>query len=230
MIPQNRQTVKQLFQDDPETLRLLELREQTDLLRELAAKKLTFDGVETIKGDKGEKGDRGEPGDKGEQGEPGIDGIDGKDGRDGVDGRDGKDGKSVLKSEIEEMVKESIPSLKGFIKEKTLQELLDEREAKVSKSLKAEIKKLTEMVVLNYGGHGGAPSTAKTLSVEVPTGTVDGINTVFTVLHTPVYMEVSGQIMVSSTQDATNYGYTLAGLTVTFVNAPTQTPHSFFNS
>lgn len=231
MIPQNLKTVKELFSDDPEVLRVLELREQTELLRELAAKKLTFDGVETIKGDPGEPGKDGYTpvknvdyfnGERGEIGERGPAG------RDGVDGRNGRDGKSIPKSEMESMVKDLLPSLRGFAKEKAILELIDEREARVSKSLKTEIKKLTEMVVLNYGGHGGSGG-GKTLSVEVPTGTVDGVNTSFTVLHTPVYVEVSGQIMVSQTADPTNYGYSYVVPTITFVNAPLQTPHSFFN-
>ena len=66
--------------------------------------------------------------------------------------------------------------------------------------------------------------------MEIPSGTVNGSNVTFTVTHAPLFIDVLGQLNVSSTQDATNYGYTLSGLTVTFVNAPTQTPHSFYNS
>jgi hypothetical protein len=71
-----------------------------------------------------------------------------------------------------------------------------------------------------------------TSSMEIPVGTVDGVNTVFTVSHVPLQIEASGQVMVSSTQDPTQFGYTTTGagpFTVTFVNPPTQTPHSFFN-
>lgn len=75
------------------------------------------------------------------------------------------------------------------------------------------------------GGSGG---------MEIPGGTVNGANTSFTVNNLPVWIEVSGQTMVSSTTDVTNYGYTLSGTgpyTITFLSAPAagQTPHSFHN-
>ncbi len=67
-------------------------------------------------------------------------------------------------------------------------------------------------------------------AIENPVGTVNGVNKVFTVTNTPVWIEVSGQVMVSQAQDAGNYGYTYSAGTVTFLNAPTQTPHSFYNA
>ena len=74
-----------------------------------------------------------------------------------------------------------------------------------------------------------------TSAIEIPAGTVNGINTVFTVQNVPVWIEVSGQVMVSKATDATNYGYTVTGssapYTITFLTAPasTQTPHSCHN-
>lgn len=69
--------------------------------------------------------------------------------------------------------------------------------------------------------------------VEVPTGTVNGVNTTFTVQNLPVWMDVSGQVMVSQATDPTNFGFTVsappAPYTITFSNPPTQTPHSFYN-
>lgn len=67
------------------------------------------------------------------------------------------------------------------------------------------------------------------LMMEIPSGTVNGVNTSFTVANTPVLVEESGQTMVSASDDPTNYGYTYSGGTITFVNPPTQTPHSFHN-
>ena len=72
--------------------------------------------------------------------------------------------------------------------------------------------------------------SALATAIENAVGTVDGANTTFTVSNTPVWIEVSGQVMVSQAQDSGNYGYSYAGGTVTFVNAPTQTPHSFYNA
>ena len=71
--------------------------------------------------------------------------------------------------------------------------------------------------------------TALAVQVENPSGTVNGVNTTFTVLNTPIFAEVSGQVMVSQAQDATNYGYSYSAGTITFVNPPTQTPHTFYN-
>jgi len=74
--------------------------------------------------------------------------------------------------------------------------------------------------------------TGNTLQMEIPSGTVNGVNTVFTVQNIPEFVDTSGQVNVSSTQDATNYGFVVTGsapYTLTFVNAPTQTPHSFYN-
>jgi hypothetical protein len=80
-------------------------------------------------------------------------------------------------------------------------------------------------ISVSCGSSGGGGS----LALEIPSGTVNGVNTVFTVGNAPLYMEVSGQVMVSLSQDPTNYGYTYSSGTVTFVNAPIQTPHSFHN-
>lgn len=52
---------------------------------------------------------------------------------------------------------------------------------------------------------------------EVPSGTVDGNNTVFTLLNTPIslLLFVNGQLFQGGGTD-----YTLSGLTITFVTAP----------
>lgn len=72
------------------------------------------------------------------------------------------------------------------------------------------------------------------MALEIPTGTVDGSNTIFSSVNVPLFVEVSGQVMVSKTQDATNYGFKISGsagaYTLTFTNPPAQTPHSFYNT
>lgn len=75
--------------------------------------------------------------------------------------------------------------------------------------------------------------SGNTLGQEVPAGTVNGVNTVFTVQNNPIFGEVSGQLMVSSVQNPANYGYVVSGTgpyTLTYVNAPTQAPDSFYNN
>ncbi len=86
---------------------------------------------------------------------------------------------------------------------------------------------LTGRILVDLSG-GVYPSS---LALEIPTGAVNGLNTVFSVVNNPLFEEVSGQVMVNQTQDSTNYGYTISGTgpyTITFTNAPTQTPHSFY--
>ncbi len=69
--------------------------------------------------------------------------------------------------------------------------------------------------------------------IEIPTGTVDGTNTVFTAKRMPLWCDVSGQILVSSADDANNNGYVLSGTgpwTINFTTAPApgQIPHSYY--
>jgi hypothetical protein len=259
-MPQDKQTLKDLFLDDPEMLRMLELREQTGLLKQLAEKndvpqvpellkllelKEQTKHLQEIAANKElQKGDKGEQGEQGEQGFAGIDGKDGKDGkdgRDGVDGVDGKDGKdgehgvSPTKKELKTLLNTLINELEagdfGAITKDEAELIAKKHITSSSNSIKQEIATLRGYVERNYGGHGGGKGTGgSTLAMEIPVGAVDGQNTIFTVSNEPLYIEVSGQIMVSDAQDPTQFGYVYAALTVTFVNAPTQTPHSYFNS
>lgn len=52
----NYQKLKETFKDDPTMVVALGMQEQNDLLREIANKKMSVEGVEMIKGDKGEPG------------------------------------------------------------------------------------------------------------------------------------------------------------------------------
>lgn len=76
-------------------------------------------------------------------------------------------------------------------------------------------------VTLSGGGGGGGG----TLTSETPVGTVDGVNKVFTVSNTPVQVFNSGAL-----QTAGGVDYTLSGLTITFVSAPTSDPASILSS
>ena len=46
---------------------------------------------------------------------------------------------------------------------------------------------------------GGGSGTGKTLTAETPAGTVDNSNTSFTVLHTPLFIDVNGSIYTVGT-------------------------------
>lgn len=106
------QALEKIFEDEPETLALLQQRE---FLNDKKMGKLNGDKGDTgdvgergEQGDRGEKGDKGDKGERGDKGDNGINGKDGKngkdgvgkDGRNGVDGKYGKDGTSVSVKEV----------------------------------------------------------------------------------------------------------------------------------
>lgn len=68
---------------------------------------------------------------------------------------------------------------------------------------------VTTVAVTGSGGGGG------TLTSEMPVGTIDGVNTVFTVSNATVQLFLNGAL-----QQAGGGDYTLSGLTITYVNAP----------
>lgn len=78
-----------------------------------------------------------------------------------------------------------------------------------------------EIVQPSTGGGSGASLTA-----ETPVGTVNGVNTTFTVSHTPVFVMVDGLLRVSG------YGYTYAAPTITTdpLAPPAQNITSFYNA
>lgn len=82
---------------------------------------------------------------------------------------------------------------------------------------------------INGGGTGGA-----TLTEETPAGTVDGSNTIFTVVNTPIYIVVDGltRILVSDINDLNGNGFTFSSGTI-IVNPnvpPTSFIRSYFNA
>ncbi len=273
----DRKTLKELFLDDPEMMRVIEQREQTDMLRQMSEKDVSnisevLNVLEAREQTgllreiaankslmKGEKGDDGFTPVKGEhyfteeevsefleKATP-VKGVHYFDGADGVPGQDGieadedkiimavlgkikasKDDKGVSKAEVKAMLSALVEKFKakdlGAITETDAEEIAQKHAKGVHDKLSQSIATLRGDVMRNYGGHGGGTGTGGTaLKVETPVGVVDGINVTFTVSNTPVYISSSGQLMVNGD------GYTYAAPTVTFDNAPTQTPHSFFN-
>lgn len=180
---------------------------------------ITFKG---LKGDKGDKGDRGEKGDKGdaivgpqgERGPQGIQGIsgmegkrgfpgkDGKNGLDGQDGRPGKDGKNGRdgKDRNSDTAEQIISKIKGLI---SYSDIKDAPEFRMGGTRPDSISLAEAMALL-----GG---------VETPSGTRNGVNKVFTVLHTPKFITFNGQTWYEGA------GYSIVGLTVTLDIAPNAT-------
>lgn len=65
---------------------------------------------------------------------------------------------------------------------------------------------MTEIVQPAGGGSGGG-----TFAVETPSGTINGVNTVFTVLNTPIYISVDGV----NKFETVNYTYSLFTIIIT---------------
>lgn len=145
------------------------------------------------RGDKGDKGERGLRGDRGEKGDPGEQGLNGKSGKDGKDGSPDT-GKEII---------DKINSL----------EIRHDLQIDA-----AHIRNLREYIPKQIGGgimRGGGAS----LEFEVPSGDIDGSNTVFTVARLPktnlFLFFVNGQLLRSGGTD-----YTLSSRTVTLNTAP----------
>ena len=73
---------------------------------------------------------------------------------------------------------------------------------------------------------GGGSGSGHTLTAETPVGTINGVNTSFTVANTPVFVEMDGTLRVNG------YGYTYAGgiITTDPLLPPTQSIISFYNA
>lgn len=80
------------------------------------------------------------------------------------------------------------------------------------------------MEIVQPGGSGSGTGT--TLTAETPIGTINGVNTTFTVAHTPVFVEIDGMLRVSG------YGYTYAApvITTDALTPPVQSIISFYNA
>jgi hypothetical protein len=135
-MPPNKQTLKDLFIDDPETLRIFEIREQNDILKKILDRRIYVDGLEKVKGEKGDKGMTPIKGIdyftsdeinhivnyikqivkeevKPIKGKDYFDGIDGRNGIDGKDGINGKDGKDISKKELKAIISDLLYELDG---------------------------------------------------------------------------------------------------------------------
>lgn len=174
------------------------------------------------------KGDQGEPGPEGPAGQDGADGLDGQDGAPGPRGPQGEQGP---KGETGEMGPPGPPGKDGMSYDptefQTLKEKIDlmpkeqdyveivKKEVgygikaateingmpnwrKLAMGLQGQIDILTSLVGLGAG-----------LTLETPTGTVDGSNVTFTTSHTPKVVIIDGISKVSGN------GYTYAGGTIT---------------
>jgi len=128
--------------------------------------------------------------------------------RDGLDGKDGQDGKDA---DEEKIVGEVLSKIK-----------LPEVNKDENEELKKEIEELKKRKFFGRGG-GGFSKIAMDGHIvddEIPSGTVDGVTTAFTLTTAPnpissLKVYVNGQRMKAGGED-----YTLSGRTITFITAP----------
>ena len=207
-----------------------------DLIESLKTdKKLTLDGfqIEKIKGDNGKKGDKGDKGDsvkrekgdtikcdKGDDGKDGYIPIKGKDyftnkeikqfktdvtpikDIDYFDGKDGKDGIG-LKGEKGNPPKHEYKN--GLLR-------FEKPDGNWGKWI--DLKELT----ITMGGRTLHRGGANYIDSETPTGTINGVNTSFTLANTPV--DGSLKVYLNGARQKLTDDYTLSGKTINFITAP----------
>lgn len=163
----------------------------------------------------------------------GKDGKDGKDGKNGRDGRDGRDGKDAAVLDTEGLVAEVIRRI-PVTEMPTLDEIV--REIKKKKLIELRDIKNMPLNMNDMRWHGGGLSTVSHddtltgngtpssplgvvgggVTVETPVGTVNAVNTIFTVTAEPKW------VVSDSATYFNGAGYTYAALTITLDIPPSQ--------
>ncbi len=208
----------------------------------------TIPGPKGEKGDKGDKGES-IVGPRGEQGETGPIGPAGKDGE-SIVGPAGKDGSSDTAKQVKEKLESlegegrlDRKAIKGFQEEiDVLRKGIDSiprgggakgmqiQVAGVKQQLTSQavnfiagsnVTITTTMVngipTLSFSSSGASANQANN---ETPSGTINGVNTVFTLAHTPSPAASLKLYLNGAFQTAGGEDYTLVADTITFVNAP----------
>jgi len=172
------------------------------------------DLLNELRGEKGKTGKKGERGDsiKGEEGREGKAGAHGESGK---DGRDGKDGKSVSKKEVLEMVKKQAEKkAEAIVKSRILKE-----KGQTKKDIQKQIKDYMNKNLNIRIPFGGSGRTFQFADAEIPTGTIDGSNKVFTIANTPDPL-TSLRVVINTTEKTLTTDYALSEKTITMTSAP----------
>ena len=183
-------------------------------VKQIAEATKKMQGEKGEKGDMGERGEigpqglpgeKGEPGIQGERGIQGISGLQGERGKDGLDGQNGKDGKQGS-PDTPEQVRDKLEELTGE----------DRLDKSAIKGLAEEIERLEKIKNTRVVSVGGL---RQSLFFEIPSGAVNGVNTVFEFSTIPnpnlLFFVVNGQLLRGSGID-----YTLSKRTITTTTAP----------
>lgn len=190
--------------------------------------KVEIDGLQTItlKGDKGDKGN------------------DGKNGKDGKDGRDGRDGNNGISPDIDTIIYEStkaveerlkpfIPTVEDLSKElpklglsiRDGIELLPDGQKLSIQAIEdlaqilEDLKKQGKGIGAGVGGANPGMFTLHFIDDETPTGTIDGINTDFTI-NLPPSPVSSLKVYRGGARQRITQDYTFSGQTIRFTVPP----------
>lgn len=195
-------------------------------------------GLVGSRGPRGEKGDTGKNGERGLKGETGPRGERGQDGKNGISGKDGKDGKHGLDGSPD--TPEQIVKKLKTLKEKN----------KLPASAIYGLKKFIEEVVsdsgsmnqIGYAGGGDIIAAGSNITIttdengrkqisalgggniETPAGTVNGVNTTYTVTNEPIYIVVDRVLKFENI----DYTYSAGTIEITDGAPPVQLIRSFY--
>ena len=164
------------------------------------------------------------------KGDNGANGIDGKDGKDYV--LTAKDKKEIAKSvevpviekivervEVRTEVVKEQPIVKETIKEVIPNDVLDDIESLQEQinDLETRMKKIKGGTTTVFGSSGVASFSLQ--ENIIPTGTINGINTVFVLPTTPQPATI--RVYADGVRQTVTTDFTLSGTTITFTVAPT---------
>lgn len=160
----------------------------------------------------------------GADGIDGIDGKDGKDGRDGKDGKDGRDGKDGVSPDIKEVINavlKLIPKPKDGVSPDP-KDIAKQAVGIINNNPDQQfvtVKQLADFLRRGgfRGGAGSGTGTTQTVYSDTVAGTIDGINTVFTV-STNINTAFTLYLANSIYQPIVDFTY--SGTTITMLVAP----------
>lgn len=200
--------MEEMFAGLAQDLSEMDLSEFKEELRGLKGE----DGI-SIEGDRGLGGDKG---DKGDRGDSGRDGLDGRDGSDGKDGRDADETqiifdvlKRIPKPKDSKPGRDGSPDTGAQIVQKinALPETSDKQiDVSHIKNLISLIKKYAEVPALGRRTGGGG------ITIETPTGTVNGVNATFDVTMSPKYL------VIDSVSKFEGIHYTITNSRITIID------------
>ena len=158
---------------------------------------------------KGEKGDQGLSGKNGEDGKDGKNGEDGKDGENGLSGMPGENGSSDTPEEMRDKLESLVKGKKISIQ--AIENLADILEKFSKQNIKAgeEFRSSTSF---------SRSRDIVFIDDETPSGTVDGVNTIFNLAKAPI--KNSLKVYRGGARQRITEDYTLSGNVITFLIAP----------